>query len=89
MIFATLEAYIITGDESYANLAGDIATWFFGNNSASQIMYDHITGKGFDGIDSASKINYNSGAESTIEALLSIQAIESNYIAKKAVKNYK
>ena len=89
MVFASLEAYIITGDESYANLAGDIATWFFGNNFASQIMYDHITGKGFDGIDSASKINYNSGAESTIEALLSIQAIESNYIAKKVIKNYK
>lgn len=89
MIFASLEAYIITGDESYATLAGDIATWFFGNNSASQLMYDHVTGKGFDGIDSASKINYNSGAESTIEALLSIQAIESNYIAKGIVKNYK
>lgn len=89
MIFASLEAYIITGDESYANLAGDIATWFFGNNSADQLMYDHATGKGFDGIDSASKINYNSGAESTIEALLSIQAIESNYIAKRIVKNYK
>ena len=89
MVFASLEAYIITGDESYANLAGDIATWFFGNNFASQIMYDRITGKGFDGIDSASKINYNSGAESTIEALLSIQAIESNYIAKKVIKNYK
>ena len=89
MVFASLEAYIITGDESYANLAGDIATWFFGNNSAGQLMYDYVTGKGFDGIDSASKINYNSGAESTIEALLSIQAIESNYIAKKIVKNYK
>ncbi len=89
MVFASLEAYIITGDESYANLAGDIATWFFGNNSAGQLMYDHATGKGFDGIDSASKINYNSGAESTIEALLSIQAIESNYIAKGIVKNYK
>lgn len=89
MISASLEAYIITGDESYATLAGNIATWFFGNNSAGQIMYDHITGKGFDGIDSASKINYNSGAESTIEALLSIQAIESNYIAKRIVKNYK
>ena len=88
MIFASLEAYIITGDESYATQAGNIATWFFGSNSAGQIMYDHTTGKGFDGIDSASKINYNSGAESTIEALLSVQAIESNYIAKKVVKNY-
>ena len=89
MIFASLEAYIITGEKSYANLAGDIATWFFGNNSANQTMYDQLTGRGFDGIDSANKINYNSGAESTIEALLSIQAIESNYIAKSVVENYK
>jgi len=32
----------------------------------------------FDGIDSESKFNNNSGAESTIEALLSIQAIETS-----------
>lgn len=89
MIFASLEAYLITGNESYATQAGEIATWFFGNNSAEQIMYDYVTGRGFDGIDSANKINYNSGAESTIEALLSMQAIESNYISKQALENFK
>ena len=46
-------------------------------------MYDHLTGRAYDGINSTSKTNYNSGAESTIEALLSIQAIESNAIARR------
>ncbi|MEN8227951.1 MAG: hypothetical protein ABFS38_07325 [Bacteroidota bacterium] len=83
MIFASLEAYQVTGDEFYANLAGQLTTWYFGNNPAKQVMYDHLTGRAFDGIDSASKTNYNSGAESTIEALLSIQAMESIDITKQ------
>ena len=85
MIFASLEANLITGDEAYAILAGKLAMWYFGNNPANQIMYDHVTGRAYDGINSASKTNYNSGAESTIEALLSIQAMESNAIAKRIV----
>ena len=88
MIFASLEAYRITGDEVYAILAGKLTTWYFGNNPANQVMYDHLTGRAFDGINSASKTNYNSGAESTIEALLSIQAMESNAIAKHIVMEH-
>ena len=85
MIFASLEAHLITGDEAYAILAGKLAMWYFGNNPAKQVMYDHVTGRAYDGINSASKTNFNSGAESTIEALLSIQAMESNAIAKRIV----
>ncbi len=85
MIFASLEAHLITGDEAYAILAGKLAMWYFGNNPAKQVMYDHLTGRAYDGINSASKTNYNSGAESTIEALLSIQAMESYAIAKRIV----
>lgn len=85
MIFASLEAYHITGDETYAIQAGKLTTWYFGNNPANQVMYDHLTGRAFDGINSATKTNYNSGAESTIEALLSIQAMESNAVAKDIV----
>lgn len=88
MVFASLEAYHITGDEVYAILAGKLTTWYFGNNPANQVMYDHLTGRAFDGIDSANKTNYNSGAESTIEALLSIQAMESNAIAKHIVMEH-
>jgi hypothetical protein len=85
MIFASLEAHLITGDEAYAILTGKLAMWYFGNNPAKQVMYDHLSGRAYDGINSASKTNYNSGAESTIEALLSIQAMESNAIAKRIV----
>ena len=88
MIFASLEAYLITGDVAYAILAGKLAMWFFGNNPAKQVMYDHLTGRTFDGINSAIKINFNSGAESTIEALLSIQAVESNPISKNIVMEH-
>ena len=85
MIYASLEAFHITGDEAYAILASKLTLWYFGNNPAKQVMYDHLSGRTFDGINSASKTNYNSGAESTIEALLSIQAMESNAIAKRIV----
>ena len=88
MIYASLEAYAITKDNNFAKEAGDLATWFFGNNPANQIIYNTNSGIAFDGIDSTNKINYNSGAESTIEALLSMQAIESNNIAKQIVKNH-
>jgi hypothetical protein len=88
MIFASLEAHHITDDETYAIKAGNLATWYFGNNPARQVMYDYSTGRTFDGIDSSTKTNYNSGAESTIETLLSIQAIEENAIAKQVAMKY-
>jgi hypothetical protein len=88
MVFASMEAFNITGDEAYARLAGELASWYFGNNPANQVMYDQHSGRTFDGINSASRTNYNSGAESTIETLLSIQAMESNPVAKKIIREY-
>ncbi len=88
MIYASLEAYAITKDNNFAKEAGNLATWFFGNNPANQIIYNTDSGIAFDGINSENNINYNSGAESTIEALLSMQAIETNEIAKQVIKNY-
>lgn len=81
MILASIEAYHITKSEKYAIQAGDLGLWFFGNNPANQTMYNMVTGRCFDGINSETSINYNSGAESTIEALLSLQAIETSSIA--------
>ncbi len=54
-------------------LAEQILEWFQGNNRARQAMYDPATGRCYDGINSASELNRNSGAESTIEALLALQ----------------
>lgn len=76
MVFAALEAFAITGEVAYAKTAARLAAWLFGENPAGQPMYDPATGRAFDGIGSPTEVNHNSGAESTIEALLVIQAIE-------------
>ncbi|MEO1262666.1 MAG: hypothetical protein AAFZ15_27920 [Bacteroidota bacterium] len=89
MINASLEAYDITGDLTFAETAGHLATWFFGNNPADQVMYDSATGRTFDGIGSSTSINRNSGAESTIEGLLSLQAVEVVPAARRVVTTYR
>ncbi len=68
-----------TGDDRYALFGGLVAGWFLGANPASVAMYDAKTGRTFDGIDGPTplKLNKNSGAESTIEALLALQAVTS------------
>jgi len=86
MVYATLEAYNITKDSVYAIKAGEIASWFFGNNIAEAQMYFPSSGISYDGINSQSSINKNSGAESTIEALLTLIAVEQNRISKKVLK---
>ena len=43
--------------------------WFSGQNAVNVVMYDSTTGRTFDGIGE-NGVNRNSGAESTIEALL-------------------
>ncbi len=69
-----------TGQRRYAVFAGLAASWFLGDNPAGVAMYDAKTGRTFDGLDgqSSAKLNRNSGAESTIEALLALQSVNSN-----------
>ena len=66
-----------TGDSRYAIYAGLMASWFTGANPAGTPMYDPKSGRTFDGIDGPSpvRLNRNAGAESTIEALLALQAV--------------
>ena len=86
MVLASVEAYHITKSEKYAVQAGNLVSWFFGNNAVNQVMYDTSTGRVYDGIDSENKFNHNSGAESTIEAMLSLQAIETSSTAIQILK---
>jgi len=51
------------------------------------VIYDATSGRCYDGIDSARKINLNSGAESTIEALLTILEVEKNPIANNYLQS--
>ena len=76
IIYACIEAFKLTGDTVYLIRAKDFSKWFFGYNAANQQMYDPSNGICFDGIDSQAKVNKNSGAESTIEALLCMQVLE-------------
>ncbi|WP_053216099.1 hypothetical protein [Guptibacillus hwajinpoensis] len=79
-----METYKATNETKYARYAGLAASWFTGNNDANFAMYDPETGRGYDGINGdTGKVNYNSGAESTIEALFAMQAITSNNKANK------
>ncbi len=88
MVFAAIEAYRLTNQEKYADIAGHFAAWFLGANDANKIMYSVTTGRCFDGIES-SGVNLNSGAESTIEALLAMESVESYPAVKTALNKYK
>ncbi|MEP6646382.1 MAG: hypothetical protein ABJC12_04785 [Saprospiraceae bacterium] len=76
MVFACMKAYEITGEEKYKTRASQLSTWFSGQNPAHAMMYNPATGICFDGLSGPGQINRNSGAESTIEALLTMQALE-------------
>jgi hypothetical protein len=88
MAIACLQAYRATDDTKYAKQAGQIANWLLGKNITGRVLYDPQTGRCYDGIDNKSKINLNSGAESTIEALLTLLAVEQNPISRRTVHNY-
>ncbi|MCM3717757.1 hypothetical protein [Fictibacillus phosphorivorans] len=73
---AFTEIYHATKEKKYARYAGIAASWYTGNNDANFQMYDPETGRGYDGLNGVTgKVNLNSGAESTIEALMAIQQL--------------
>jgi hypothetical protein len=73
MVFAAAEAYKKTGQAKYADMAGHLAAWFLGANDGNVLMYSKSTGICYDGLSQGGQANLNSGAESTIEALLTMQ----------------
>ena len=88
MVLAAAEAYKITADEKYADMAGKIAAWYLGANKAGTVMYSKETGRCFDGLTSSSAFNANSGAESTIEALICLQVAVKHPPVKNALDKY-
>lgn len=75
VIWACLEAEKITGEIEYLQMAQKVSRWFAGENPAGMAMYNARTGRCFDGINGMNDVNRNAGAESTIEALLSLQEL--------------
>lgn len=74
MIIALAAFYRHTKDESYKNLAIKCFSWFFGNNSLHQSLYDYETGGCYDGLH-PDRMNLNQGAESLVSYLLSRLAV--------------
>jgi len=88
MIWGCLKAYEINGQKKYANMAGELACWLLGENTTQQSLYDPLNGRCFDGINDKDTLNKNSGAESTIESLLSLIVTEQNPISRKIIFDY-
>jgi hypothetical protein len=76
MVFGLLRVFASTRKPEYLTMAGLAASWFLGNNAAGLPMFDAATGRGYDGLRDSVQRNMNAGAESTVEALLTLQAIE-------------
>ena len=89
MFFAALQAYNMTHNNKYADMAGRFAAWLLGTNAGKVLMYDPTTGRGYDGMGADGVVNKNSGAESTIEALLILQQAEKNDAIKEAMNSYR
>ena len=89
MVFAAAEAFRITGQQKYADIAGHLAAWFLGANDPNKQMYSLITGRCYDAINSSGSVNVNSGAESTIEALLAMEKVEAYPEIRMALNKYK
>lgn len=77
LVLTYMALYEATGDERYARYGGLATSWYFGNNMAGVQMYDPASGRVLDGINgpTAFRVNRNSGAESTIEGLMSMIAV--------------
>ncbi|HEX4850849.1 MAG TPA: hypothetical protein VFV08_08590, partial [Puia sp.] len=89
LVFAAIEAFAETKDPKYSDMAGQLAAWFFGKNVANKPMYSTGNGICFDAISSGANINLNSGAESTIEALLTMERVEQYPEVMAALNKYR
>ncbi|MFO7882547.1 MAG: hypothetical protein R6U52_08440 [Kosmotogaceae bacterium] len=75
MINSAVRLYEANGEKEYGRFAVLLASWFKGFNELGRPMFGE-NGEGFDGLEPTHR-NLNSGAESTISALLSIQSVYS------------
>ncbi len=66
------------GAPGLLDLAAVSAGWFFGANPSGAPAYNPATGTAIDGIEPDGRVNTNSGAESTIHALLTMLALDAD-----------
>ena len=68
-VSACLEAYRITGDDSWLKQSWSAFNWFLGDNDLQIALYDPTTGGCRDGLH-PERVNENQGAESTLSFLI-------------------
>ncbi|GGK80993.1 glycosyltransferase [Mangrovihabitans endophyticus] len=69
---ACATAAAVTGDERWDDALMQAINWFLGDNDAGTVMYDPLTGGGYDGLKPDGP-NVNQGAESTLALLATLQ----------------
>lgn len=87
MVDACIEAFTVSGEDSWIDRAVMCFNWFLGQNDLNMVVYDLKTGGCRDGL-MADGINQNEGAESTLACLLSHLTLQKHYadrILQKAV----
>ncbi len=77
-IQALLSVGEASGSRGIRDLAGIAGGWYFGANPSGKPVYDPATGVTNDGVQGDGTINPNSGAESTIHGLLSMQVLDAH-----------
>lgn len=80
-----IQMYEITKKDKYLVMAGIAGTWYLGNNPAGAHteMFNQQFGYAFDGIDSPTRVNTNSGGESNAEAIRSLSRLIRYPLAKQ------
>jgi len=69
---ASWRAFRATRDEVWLGYLDRCVRWFLGDNDNGMVLYDAVSGGGFDGLHTHG-VNQNQGAESTLAALSTLQ----------------
>lgn len=83
LIAGLLELSYVTGNQRYAQRAGEIARWFRGENKAHEAIYIVNLGLAHDFVLGHNNIPSTFTAAATVETLLAILAIENNADARR------
>ncbi len=75
-VSACLEAYRVTGENSWRSKAWSAFNWFLGDNDLQLPLYDSVTGGCRDGLH-PDRANENQGAESTLSFLMALLEMRS------------
>jgi hypothetical protein len=75
MVRAAVEAYHVTGNHRYLAEGQQIFSWFTQPHGNQPAAYDPASGRVADGLIGRDMLNRNSGAESTVEGLMALDAL--------------